>query len=46
MICPPQLLGTGFGMMEMVQNLALGLFPLLAGIIRETQKDSENEHLG
>lgn len=46
MICPPELLGTGFGMMEMLQNLALGVFPLLAGFIRETQKDIENEHLG
>jgi len=34
MICPPELLGTGFGMMEMLQNLALGVFPLLAGFIR------------
>lgn len=38
MICPPELLGTGFGMMEMLQNFALGVFPLLAGAIRETQK--------
>ena len=37
MIVPPNLLGSGFGMMEMLQNLALAVFPLLAGVIRETQ---------
>lgn len=46
MICPPSLLGTGFGMMEMLQNLALGAFPLLAGIIRETKKMPSNPPLG
>ncbi len=46
MICPPELLGTGFGMMEMLQNLALGLFPLLAGAIRSTQYDATNKPLG
>lgn len=46
MICPPELLGTGFGMMEMLQNLALGLFPLLAGAIRSTQSDATNKPLG
>lgn len=46
MICPPSLLGSGFGMMEMLQNLALAVFPLLAGAIRETQHDEDNLHLG
>ena len=30
----PSLLGTAFGLMEMLQNLALGAFPLLGGILR------------
>lgn len=34
MIVPPSLMGSGFGMMEMLQNLALCTFPLLAGAIR------------
>jgi hypothetical protein len=34
MIVKPSLLGTGLGIMEVVQNLALGLFPLIAGAIR------------
>ena len=38
MVVPPELLGSGFGMMEMLQNLALCVFPLLAGVIRETQE--------
>lgn len=46
MICPPQLLGSGFGMMEMLQNLALAVFPLLAGAIRETEADHVHVHLG
>jgi MFS family permease len=36
MIVNPKLLGTAFGLMEMMQNLALGIFPLLIGEIRET----------
>ena len=32
--------------MEMLQNLALGVFPLLAGAIRETQKVQDNKALG
>ena len=34
MIVPPKLLGSGFGMMEMVQNFGLCVFPLLAGAVR------------
>jgi MFS family permease len=34
MIVKPTLLGTGLGIMEVVQNAALGLFPLIAGAIR------------
>jgi MFS family permease len=34
MIVKPSLLGTGLGIMEVVQNAALGLFPLIAGAIR------------
>lgn len=34
MLVKPSLLGTGFGIMEMIQNLALGAFPLIAGLIR------------
>lgn len=37
MLISPKLLGTGFGIMEMVQNLALGVFPLIAGALRETK---------
>jgi len=36
MIVNPKLLGTAFGLMEMLQNLALGLFPIIIGTIRET----------
>lgn len=35
MIVNPNLLGTAFGLMEMLQNLALGLFPIIIGEIRE-----------
>lgn len=35
MIVNPKLLGTAFGLMEMLQNLALGLFPLIIGAIRQ-----------
>ncbi len=35
MIVNPKLLGTAFGLMEMLQNLALGFFPLIIGAIRE-----------
>ena len=34
MLISPKLLGTGFGLMEMLQNLALGVFPLVGGTIR------------
>ena len=34
MLIKPQLLGTGFGIMEMLQNLALGVFPLVGGALR------------
>jgi hypothetical protein len=43
MICPPELLGTGFGLMEILENVALATFPLLSGYIRETQHDKANE---
>ena len=36
MLVPPKLMGTGFGIMEMLQNLALGAFPLLGGYLRST----------
>jgi MFS family permease len=36
MLISPKLLGTGFGLMEMLQNLALGVFPLLGGALRDT----------
>ena len=39
MVVPPTLLGSGFGMMEMLQNFGLSVFPLLAGFIRETQDE-------
>ena len=35
MIVTPKLLGTAFGLMEMLQNLALGIFPLIIGAIRQ-----------
>lgn len=34
MIVKPSLLGTSLGIMEVVQNFALGLFPIIAGAIR------------
>ena len=34
MLVKPKLLGTGFGIMEMIQNLGLATFPLIAGAIR------------
>ena len=37
MVLSPNLFGTGFGMMEMLQNLGLSVFPLISGAIRETQ---------
>jgi nitrate/nitrite transporter NarK len=40
MLIKPQLLGTGFGIMEMLQNLALGVFPLVGGALRETRGDN------
>lgn len=36
MIVNPKLLGTAFGLMEMMQNLVLGVFPILIGALRET----------
>ena len=35
MLVPPKLLGTGFGIMEMLQNLALGIFPLIGGALQK-----------
>jgi len=35
MIVNPKLLGTAFGLMEMLQNLFLGIFPIVIGEIRE-----------
>lgn len=40
MIVSPKQLGTAFGLMEMMQNLALGLFPILIGAIRESVHDN------
>jgi len=40
MLVQPKLLGTGFGIMEMLQNLALGIFPLVGGALRGTQGDN------
>ena len=34
MLVPAKQLGTGFGIMEMLQNLALGVFPLISGFLR------------
>ena len=34
MLVKPKLLGTGFGIMEMIQNLGLATFPIIAGAIR------------
>jgi hypothetical protein len=34
MIVKPSLLGTSLGIMEVVQNFALGLFPIIAAAIR------------
>lgn len=39
MLVPPKLLGTAFGIMEMLQNLALGVFPLIGGALRETEEN-------
>lgn len=36
MLISPKLLGTGFGLMEMLQNLALGVFPLIGGALQES----------
>lgn len=36
MIVNPKLLGTAFGIMEVLMNLALGVFPLIIGEIRES----------
>jgi hypothetical protein len=36
MLVQPKLLGTAFGIMEMLQNLALGVFPLIGGALRAT----------
>lgn len=41
MLVQPKLLGTGFGIMEMLQNLALGVFPLVGGALRATQEENE-----
>jgi len=46
MLVPPKLLGTGFGIMEMLQNLALGVFPLVSGFLRSTtENELEGFHL-
>jgi nitrate/nitrite transporter NarK len=36
MLISPKLLGTGFGLMEMLQNLALGVFPLVGAALQES----------
>jgi MFS family permease len=43
MLVNPKLLGTGFGIMEMLQNFALGVFPLLAGALRESKGENKLE---
>lgn len=43
MICPPELLGTGFGLMEILENVALATFPLISGYIRSTQDSRGKE---
>ncbi len=46
MLVPTKLLGTGFGIMEMLQNLALGVFPLVSGFLRESvDSDQKGFHL-
>lgn len=40
MLISPKLYGTGFGMMEMLQNLGLSVFPLISAAIRETEPKS------
>lgn len=37
MVIPEKLFGTGFGIMEMIQNFGLSLFPLVAAEIREAE---------
>lgn len=39
MVVEPRLFGTAFGLMEMLQNLALATFPMLASIIQNTGAD-------
>lgn len=39
MVVNPKLFGTAFGLMEMLQNLALACFPLLASVIQHTIPD-------
>lgn len=36
MLVDRKLLGTAFGLMEMLQNLALGTFPLISAAIRDS----------
>jgi MFS family permease len=43
MLIKPQLLGTGFGIMEMLQNLALAVFPLVGGALREISSENRAE---
>lgn len=46
MLVPAKLMGTGFGLMEMLQNLALGVFPLISGVLRESaHNDKKGFHL-
>ena len=45
MLVPAKLMGTGFGLMEMLQNLALGVFPLISGLLRESaDNDAKGFH--
>jgi nitrate/nitrite transporter NarK len=46
MLISPKLLGTGFGLMEMLQNLALGVFPLVGGALQESEEsEAKGFHL-
>lgn len=38
MLVNPRHLGTAFGLMEVLQNLALGVLPLIIGQLRETKE--------
>jgi MFS family permease len=41
MIVNPRLLGTAFGLMEVMQNIAIGVFPLIIGELRHNEELNE-----